>query len=305
MMNLTRVCNLYCKIISKKKNKLPVSWTIRKNSTDGSVSKNEAFIKVNKNKTSTTSRLVFTPTDSKNHLNLSQSPKYTLISLRSFPSLEPHSFVPLPAYFFDLSLRRDLLWSAVVYESDNARFGSENVPTKSDRLFSHRKLRPQKGTGRARVGDGNSPSRFNKIKAHGVRAPHDWSTKLPSKIYAKAFHVAFSDQYKNGRLFLIGNDNESSINKDDTTVLDSNVDSPLFFQKFIEIHDLDQLNLLFITDSERKNLVKSASASASDLKKKISVIDKSEVTVSKLLKANRIYVEKPALQWLISKYTIT
>ena len=96
--------------------------------------------------------------------NIREPPKYTLGSLRSFPSLEPHQFIPLPADFLDAPKRRDFLWSSVVYEADNSRVGSGNVTTRGDQPFSHKKLRPQKGSGMARTGDANSPHRYNSIK---------------------------------------------------------------------------------------------------------------------------------------------
>lgn len=227
--------------------------------------------------------------------NIAQPPKYTLASLRSFPSLEPKEFVPLPAKFFDAPLRRDFLWSAVVYEADKARVGSGNVITKGDKLFSNRKLHPQKGTGRARVGDANSPIRDNGIKAHGIKAGHDWSTELPSKIYNRAVQTALAEHYRNGRLYIVGG---SSINDTDLEVLDFNYDSPEITKQFVDQHNLEKLSLLFITDAQRTNLI----ASTEHIGKKADVLVKEAVEVRDILKANRIYIELPALQWFISKY---
>lgn len=230
-------------------------------------------------------------------LKISTPPKYTLASLRSFPSLEPHSFVPLPTTFFDAPLRRDFLWSAVVYEADRARVGSGYVITKGDKLYSNRKLHPQKGTGRARTGDANSPMRDNEVKAHGIKAPHDWSTRLPSKVYGKAFQTAFSDQYRNGKVFIIGGSNDTT-NQADDVVVDFKYGHPDATRQFVEAHDLDRLSLLFITDSQRDNLLNSTEY----VGKKADVLVKEAVEVRDILKANRIYIEAPALQWFIGKY---
>ncbi|ABN66964.1 predicted protein [Scheffersomyces stipitis CBS 6054] len=230
--------------------------------------------------------------------NIAQPPKYTLASLRTFPSLEPHTFVPLPASFMDAPTRRDFLWSAVVYEADKARVGSGYVPTKGDKLFSNKKLRPQKGSGKARVGDANSPTRDNGIKAHGIKAPHDWSTGLNSKVYHKAFQAAFSEQYKNGKVFVIGGDQVAS--EYDTTELDFKYEHPEATRQFVQSHNLQKLNLLFITDAQRDNLINSTEY----IGKRASVLVKEAVEVRDLLKANRIYIELPALQWFIGRYSL-
>lgn len=227
-----------------------------------------------------------------------ESPKFTLASLRSFPSLEPHSFIPLPASFFDAPLRRDFLWSAVVFEADRARVGSGNVMTRGDQLYSHKKLRPQKGSGRARVGDANSPTRDNPIKAHGIKAPHDWSTKLPRKVYSKAMQVAFSQVYRDGKLFIIGGDKSSLSNEYDDVISDFKYNYEEATKQFIAAHRLQRLNLLFITDDQRTNLIESTGY----IGKKASVLIKEAVEVRDILKANRIYIEAPALQWLIGKF---
>ncbi|KAK6201707.1 ribosomal protein L4 domain-containing protein [Scheffersomyces amazonensis] len=234
--------------------------------------------------------------------NIASPPKYTLASLRSFPSLEPHTFIPLPNDFLNAPSRRDFLWSAVVFEADRARVGSGNAPTRSDKPFSNRKLRPQKGSGRARLGDANSPHMDNGLKAHGIKAPHDWSTELPSKLYSKAFQTAFSEQYKNGKLFIIGKDQtkETAINENDTDILEFEYDYPSATEQFVEAHELEKLNLLFITNDQRTNLLNSTEA----IGKKASVIIKEEVEVRDILRANRIYIELPALQWFIGRHTV-
>lgn len=221
-------------------------------------------------------------------------PKYTLASLRSFPSLEPHLFVPLPALFFTTPLRRDFLWQAVVYEADGARVGSGNVPTKGDKPFSNRKLYPQKGTGRARVGDANSPTRDNGLKAHGIKAGHDWLTELPNKIYAKGYQQAFAEQYKAGKLFIVGAEGAEF----DGAQCEFPYNHQIQAQQFVDAHGLDKLSLLFITDVARPNLIEATES----LGKKADVLFKEAVEVRDILKANRVYIELPALQWFIGKF---
>ena len=222
-------------------------------------------------------------------------PKYTLALLRSFPSLEPHTFIPLPALFFTAPLRRDFLWQAVVYEADKARVGLGYVPTKGDKPFSNRKLYNQKGTGKARVGDANSPTRDNGLKAHGIKAPHDWLTQLPAKIYSKAFQHALAEQYKQGKLYVVGADG----NEFDSAQCEFAYDHPATARQFVEAHGLEKLSLLFITDGVRPNLLNATEA----LGKKADVLVKEAVEVRDILRANRVYIELPALQWFIGKHS--
>ena len=117
--------------------------------------------------------------------------------------MEPQSFVEYPAAHLNVPLRRDILHRAVVYEGDKARQGSANAKWRSDVHGSGRKLLPQKGTGRARVGDKKSPIRRGGGVAHGPK-PRDFSTGLPKKIYDLAWRTALSYRYRRGELVVIG-----------------------------------------------------------------------------------------------------
>lgn len=182
-----------------------------------------------------------------------------------------------------------------MYEADKARVGSGYVPTKGDKWFSNRKLHPQKGTGRARVGDANSPIRDNGLKAHGIKAPHDWSTRLPLKIYSRAVRTAFSEQYRSGKLFVIGGD---QVSEGDGLTTDFKYEYSQQIAQFVEHHHLEHLHLLFITDGQRDDLL----AASEGLGKKCDVLVKEAVEVRDLLKANRIYIEESALNWFVGKY---
>ncbi|EER31160.1 hypothetical protein CTRG_04890 [Candida tropicalis MYA-3404] len=247
-------------------------------------------------------------TTSSTAFNISKPPSYTLAQLRSFPSLEPTKFLPLPTTFFNTEspLRRDILWSSVVYEADKSRIGSNYVVLKSDSPYSNRKLRRQKGSGMARLGDRNSPHMDNEIKAHAIKGPHDWSTELPKKIYDLGFKNAFTNHYKLGNLNIIENDLNFKFNYDIIT------------QMFISTHQLNGKNLLFIVDDERINLNNSINEFFTSQKKlnslskkekpkylsklKGKVIKKEDVEVRDILRADKVFIELPALQWFITEY---
>lgn len=84
-----------------------------------------------------------------------------------------------------------------------ARQGTASTKWRNDIHGSGKKLRPQKGTGRARLGDRGSPMLRGGGVAHGPH-PRDFSTGLPKKIYDLAWRTALSYRYRKGELVIIG-----------------------------------------------------------------------------------------------------
>ncbi len=117
----------------------------------------------------------------------------------AFPSLEPRALEMWPAQHLHLPLRRDLLHLAVVYEGDNTRQGTASSKTRFDVHGSHRKMRPQKGSGRARVGWRQSPVLRGGGKTFGPH-PRDFGTDLNRKMYDRAWRTALSYRYRRGEL---------------------------------------------------------------------------------------------------------
>ena len=235
--------------------------------------------------------------------NVQTPPKYTLVSLKSFPSLEPTACIPISTSILGVPLRRDILWRAVVYENDNKRVGASNPPGRSDNVYSRRKLRPQKGTGHARVGDANSPTRHKGGRALARNAPNDYSTELPKKIYSLAINTALSYQYKRGNLNVIGGDTvtEQLSNHNDLNILDIIKQKDKSFKyhthiikKFITHNDYQDKRLLFITHDVRNNLLKFTEP----YQDKIDIIHWEGIEVNDLLKASRIFIELGALKSL-------
>lgn len=247
--------------------------------------------------------------------NVSKPPKYTLATIRTFPSLEPVAMVPVSTSVLSLPLRRDILWQAVVYENDKRRVGASNPPGRSEKGFSRKKLLPQKGSGRARVGDANSPIRHNGARALARSAPNDYSTELNNKVYSTAFLTALSYQYKCGNLLIIGKDGAST--SDESGVLDIEVAKEaikenlkpkklqeledeyceMYFKKFVEQNKLTKQRLLFVTNEPRERLI-----SASDkYKDKVDIIQKEGLEVNDILKANKIFIEADALKDISTK----
>jgi large subunit ribosomal protein L4 len=82
------------------------------------------------------------------------------------------------------------------------RQGTASTKWRDEVRGSGRKIRPQKGTGRARLGDKKSPMLRGGGVAFGPK-PRDFSTELPKKIYDLAWRTALSHRYRRGELLLI------------------------------------------------------------------------------------------------------
>lgn len=264
--------------------------------------------------TATTSTTATTAASSEVFPNAIKPKGFSIATLRSFPSLEPHSIFPVHNELVNQPLRRDILWLAVVMELDNKRVGASNPPGRSQHKFSRKKLFKQKGTGRARVGDANSPIRFRGAYALARQAPNDFSTKLTRKTYDLAYRIAISDLFRKGKLNIIGKD-ESFISKYeelsnekveikeyDSFDLEIKTPESLAISQFVKSNKFENLNLLFIVNDYFKveNLRKAVLRYPS---KKLVVLQQDEVEVRHLLKANQIFIEKPAFDYLAAKYT--
>ncbi|KAF7561015.1 hypothetical protein G7046_g3120 [Stylonectria norvegica] len=123
------------------------------------------------------------------------------LTIHNFPSLEPTSLEQWSVQHLYLPMRRDLLHLAVIYEGDNTRQGTASSKTRFDVHGSHRKMRPQKGTGRARMGTKQSPINRGGGKTFGP-SPRNFGTKLNRKVYDKAWRTALSYRYRRGELII-------------------------------------------------------------------------------------------------------
>ncbi|KIJ68514.1 hypothetical protein HYDPIDRAFT_146714 [Hydnomerulius pinastri MD-312] len=110
--------------------------------------------------------------------------------------------VALDPTVFNHPIRRDILHLCSVHYLDSLRQGSANTKTRSEVRGSGRKIRPQKGTGKARLGDGQSPMLRGGGVAFGPK-PRDFSTKLNRKVIQMGLRVALSAKLKEQRLGVV------------------------------------------------------------------------------------------------------
>lgn len=124
--------------------------------------------------------------------------------VRPEPVDEPASekVVQLNPFVFSQPIRRDILHLCVVHHLDSLRQGTASTKTRGDVRGSGHKIRPQKGSGRARLGDGQSPMLRGGGVAFGPK-PRDFSTKLPRKVLQLGMRVALSAKLKEQALGVV------------------------------------------------------------------------------------------------------
>lgn len=140
-----------------------------------------------------------------------------LATVHQFPSLEPLRFETFPANHLHLPTRKDILHRAVVYEGDMTRLGTASTKNRYEVRGSAKKMRPQKGSGRARIGDVKSPVIRSGGVSHGPR-PRDFSTELQKKVYDLAWRTALSYRFRKGELIIV--DNAMEIESPSTRLLE-------------------------------------------------------------------------------------
>ena len=95
-----------------------------------------------------------------------------------------------------------VIHQCVVAHLANQRRGTASTKTRSEVRGSGKKLYRQKGTGRARVGDGQSPIRVHGGVAFGPK-PRSYRQRTPKKVRQLGLHSALADKFQNDGCILI------------------------------------------------------------------------------------------------------
>lgn len=214
-------------------------------------------------------------------------------TLHSFPQLEPVGIEAYPSTHLLLPLRRDILHRAVVFEADGKRQGTASTKWRSDVRGSGRKVRPQKGTGRARLGDKKSPMLRGGGVAFGPH-PRDFSTDLPRKIYDLAWRTALSYRYRRGQLLVVG----ETADLDDIALGSRG----RYLRDMMQWHAIDRTNdkTLIITEQRREALTDAFEDPR--LHKEAQLLELEDVDVKDLLHLGRIIIEKGALDSILREH---
>lgn len=207
----------------------------------------------------------------------------------AFPSMEPLRFVEYPRNHLLMPLRKDLLHRAVTYEGDKTRQGTASTKWRDEVHGSHRKLYQQKGTGRARAGDKQSPVRVGGGVAFGPK-PRDFSTDLPRKIYDQAWRIALSYRYRRGQLIIL--ENEISIPEGATPHLITEIFT-------VNCWGREFGRSTLITDRVNEHLF----GTVREVGQHAKILDRSDVDVKDILETGRLIVEKKALDRLLAHHS--
>ncbi|KAG9248905.1 50S ribosomal protein-like protein L4 [Calycina marina] len=205
-----------------------------------------------------------------------------------FPSMEPLRFESYSAKHLHMPLRRDLLHRAVVFEGDFTRQGTASTKTRWEIHGSHRKIRPQKGTGKSRLGTRQSPMLKGGSKVFGPR-PRDFATALPRKIYDIAWRTALSYRYRKGELVVC--ENGAEIEKG----------TGGYIKTILEHHGWGKGNgrTLFVTAAYRRHLDQALKEDSEYGK----VLTMDDVDVKDLLEGtDRVVIEKKALDEVLAMH---
>lgn len=95
-----------------------------------------------------------------------------------------------------------LLHQAVVAQQANRRQGTQDTQTRAEVSYSTRKLRSQKGSGRARLGSRKSPNLRGGGVAHGPH-PRSYRQKLPKKMRRQALRIALANHVREESLVVL------------------------------------------------------------------------------------------------------
>ncbi|CAM1507824.1 Fc.00g046720.m01.CDS01 [Cosmosporella sp. VM-42] len=228
------------------------------------------------------------------------------LTVHAFPSLEPTSLEQWSVQHLYLPLRRDLLHLAVVYEGDATRQGTASSKTRYDVHGSHRKIRPQKGTGRARLGTKQSPSIRGGGKTFGPH-PRDFSTKLNRKVYDKAWRTALSYRYRRGELIVCEDGMELVMPEDFDIVAQKHMKDGLreaYLKRYMS-GVLDNLGLgrasgrtTFVTGDRRERLYEAMEQVPWEGR----ALDFEDVDVKDLLETGQIVMERSVLKEMIEQH---
>jgi len=114
--------------------------------------------------------------------------------------------VDLDPVFFGVEANKssNLVHRLLLLQQSNARVALAHTKTRGERQGSTRKIYPQKGTGRARMGSNRSPIRRKGGVAMGPRNDRNFTTSLNKKERRKALFTLLSSKAAEGKVSVLG-----------------------------------------------------------------------------------------------------
>jgi large subunit ribosomal protein L4 len=163
-----------------------------------------------------------------------------------------------------------------VHHLDSLRQGTASTKTRAEVRGSGRKLRQQKGTGKARIGDGQSPILRGGGVVFGPR-PRDFSTKLPRKVLEMGMRVALSAKIREQSFGIVDQLRWNTIS---TKTLAA------------RLHELGIQKTLFVTGAEDRNLQLSMENIPT-----VDVIHAEDLSVYEALRWQRLVLDVSAVEY--------
>lgn len=206
--------------------------------------------------------------------------------VKDFQSAKAVGLVQLDASVFAAPIRVDIMHRVVVYiRSQKRGIVKRNLKNRSEVRGSNRKMRRQKGFGRARVGDRKSPLFRGGGRAFPVKT-RDFRLKLNKKIQDYGMRSALSSKYAQVQLCLI-NDFPSPIDGDLKTAAKNHQ----------WLHDGSK-TLLVTPDEESAQILSEAATTL----KRLRVIPMQQLDVYEILNNDYLVISRSVLNGLEQRY---
>ncbi|KAG8995713.1 54S ribosomal protein, mitochondrial [Tulasnella sp. 427] len=190
--------------------------------------------------------------------------------------------VSLDPAVFSHPIRRDILHLCVVHYRDGLRQGSASTKTRAEVSGSGRKLRPQKGSGRARLGDRGSPMLRGGGRAFGPK-PRDFATKLPRKVTGMGMRVALSAKLGERSLSVVESlEWEGAKTKDVAK----------------RLAELTWPKVLFVSGNGVPELLRRTVGNLQG----VELVSAEELTIYDILRSKRVVLDVSAVEWLERRY---
>lgn len=124
-----------------------------------------------------------------------------IIVHESFERMVPIRTMMLPGAVFNAPVRPDLVHRVVHWQLAKRRQGTSKTKNRSEVVGSGRKIRAQKGTGRSRQGDAQSPIFRGGGRVHGP-VPRNYYYLLPRNVRRNALRSVLTSKLINGQLWI-------------------------------------------------------------------------------------------------------
>ncbi|GAA5888874.1 hypothetical protein JCM6882_002886 [Rhodosporidiobolus microsporus] len=228
------------------------------------------------------------PTDAFVHVPLLSF--YSPSAAASPSSASDRLIVPLPAPLFNTPSRPSLLHKIITAHLSSLRQGSASTKNRAEVRYGGKKTRPQKGTGRARLGDRGSPMLKGGGRAFGPRpkGPDGWLRKINRKEEQLGLRVALSEKWRSGNLAVVDK---------------LGLDQPLTRVLRQKLATRGWNDALFVTSlaNEEEQSRAAFELAAGNLPEVALVTDVSEMTVWDIVKRGKVILELDAVDDVVER----